>query len=115
MSRIAHFLSGHRRQKYAAIPTIIDSVRFASKREAARYNALKLLVLAKQIGSLELQPVYRCEVDGRHICDYRGDFRYVDLATGEVVLEDVKGMKTDVYRLKKKLVEALYPIQIREV
>jgi hypothetical protein len=49
------------------------------------------------------------------VCDYIADFSYIDLnqtgLQGQIgceVVEDVKGFKTDVYKLKKKLVEALY-------
>ena len=43
------------------------------------------------------------------------DFRYVDCETGEVVTVDVKGFRTTEYKLKKRLVEALYPVQIVEI
>ncbi len=45
---------------------------------------------------------------------YKADFRYEVTATGERVIEDVKGVRTAVYRLKKKLVKALYGIEIIE-
>jgi hypothetical protein len=97
------------------VPTVLDGARFASKREARRYRELQLLATAGHIGGIELQPAYSVEVAGRHVCTYLADFRYVDLVSGELVVEDAKGLKTPVYRLKKKLVEALYPIVIREV
>ncbi len=102
------------RSKYRAQPTTVDGIRFASQREAQRYSALKMLQRCGAIRDLELQPEYPIDVAGQRICRYLADFRYVDLVTGEVVTEDVKGMKTPAYRLKKKLVEALYPVQIRE-
>ena len=95
------------RSKYNAIPTIVDGVRFASRAEAKRYGELKLLVLAGDITRLELQPAFKCFVNGVLICTYRGDFRYFTAAA--CVVEDVKGMKTPVYKLKKRLVEACYP------
>jgi len=72
-------------------------------------------VRVRAIRDLELQPEFPVVVEGRHICVYKADFRYVDLVTGEVVTEDSKGMRTPVYKLKKRLVEALYPVTIREV
>ncbi len=102
-------------QKYGAKATIVDGIRFASKREAHRYGQLKILERCKAIDALELQPVYPIIVADIRIGEYRGDFRYIDLTSGEVVLEDAKGMRTPVYKLKKRLVEALFPIQIREV
>lgn len=102
------------RSKYRAVKTEVDGITFDSKREAARYMELVLLERAGEISRLELQPKYDCVVNGHKICTYKADFRYFN-ANGSVV-EDVKGMKTPVYRLKKKLVEALYPgVKIQEV
>lgn len=46
---------------------------------------------------------------------YKADFVYLDIATGKTVVEDAKGLKTDVYQLKKKLMADKYGILIREV
>jgi hypothetical protein len=43
------------------------------------------------------------------------DFRYEDIATGKSLTEDVKGVRTALYMLKKKLVKALYDVDIIEV
>jgi len=107
-----------RRSKYRAIPTVIDGIRFASKREAARYSELKLLAKAGEIWSLYLQPSYDLHVgltDETCIGRYVADFSYTDVKTGEIVVEDAKGFKTPLYRWKKKHVEAQYGITIREV
>ncbi len=101
--------------KYRACRTIVDGIRFASKREARRYLDLKYLQLAGAISGLELQPAFKCVVKDVKICVYRADFAYVDKATGELVIEDVKGVKTAVYKLKKRLVKALFGYEIREV
>ena len=103
-----------RSNKYRAVKTEVDGIVFDSKREAARYMELMLMQRAGEIKRLELQPKYDCIVNGRKICTYRADFRY---STNEnSIVEDVKGMKTPVYKLKKKLVEALYPgVIIQEV
>jgi hypothetical protein len=102
------------KSKYRAIPTVVDGVRFHSKREAKRYGELKLLQTARIIRDLTLQPRFPIEVNGTVVGRYDADFRYIDCATNKSVIEDVKGMKTPVYRLKKKLVEALYPVRILE-
>lgn len=102
------------RSKYGAVPTVIDNVRFASKREAKRYQDLKLLERAGEISSLFLQPKFELWVSGHKIGSYIGDFQYLD-AFHKVVVEDAKGMKTPVYRLKKKLMLAIHGIEIREV
>lgn len=102
------------RTKFRAVATVVDGVRFHSRREAARYGELKLLQRAGQIRDLELQPAFPLIVNGVKVGRWIGDFRYVDCRNGEVVVEDVKGMRVPMYRLKKRIVEAIYPIQILE-
>jgi hypothetical protein len=99
--------------KYGNVQTVVDTLTFASKAEARRYGELKLLEQAGVIQQLVCQPKYPIVVNGKKICDYIGDFAYLD-GKG-LVLEDVKGMKTPAYRLKKKLVLACYGIEITEV
>ena len=104
--------------KYRAIPTTVDGIRFHSRREADRYGELKLLERAGAIKDLELQPKFPIVVNGQKICEYWSDFQYTDCVNGEVVTEDVKSPATRAnraYRIKKKLVEALFPVQIQEV
>lgn len=111
-----------RRHKYGAKPTVVDGVRFASQKEARRYQELKLLERAGEIGQLALQPEFDLDVIGGDVKDiryrigaYKADFQYVEWRTGKRVVEDVKGFKTPLYRWKKKHVEAQYGIQIREI
>lgn len=100
--------------KYRAIPVIIDGIRFASQAEGRRYAELKLLERAGEISRLELQPSFRCEINGKLVCTYRADFAY--FADNKRHIIDVKGVRTPVYRIKKKLVEALFPgVNITEV
>ena len=103
--------------KYRAKPITIDGIRFASTKEGKRYTELKLLERAGEISRLELQPRYDITINGVKVCTYVGDFRYMTKAS--VVLEDVKSpatAKLPLYRLKRKLVEALYPgVVIKEV
>jgi hypothetical protein len=103
--------------KYGNKRTKVNGITFASKKEANRY----LFLLSKQnsgeISELELQPEYKLWVtseDGFEtmVGRYRGDFRY--LRGGKRIVEDVKGYKTPIYRLKKKMVEARYGIRILE-
>lgn len=102
------------RTKYRAIPTVIDGVRFASKREARRYQNLRLLERAGVIRDLELQPVFPLVVNGVKVATYSADFRYTDSQTGEVITEDCKGYRHREWKRTKKIVEALYPITILE-
>lgn len=105
--------------KFHAKKTTVDGFTFDSKREAARYGELKLLERAGKIRDLqrqvrvELVPPFNC--DGKH---FRGiyyvvDFTYTD-SEGSEVWEDVKGMKTPVYLLKRKLVAYRYRKIIKE-
>lgn len=106
--------------KYRAQATEVDGIRFSSKAEAARFLELKLLEKAGEVRELELQPRFTlCAPVGHsrvptRVCDYVADFRYREGPRGMLVIEDVKGMKTPVYRLKKKWFEAQYGIEIRE-
>lgn len=104
-----------KRHKYGVKRTERGGIVFDSLKEANRFSELKLLERGGVIKDLELQPRYDVVINGHKICWYQADFRYFDLEKGVQVVEDVKGMKTPVYRLKKKLVEALYPITITEV
>jgi Protein of unknown function (DUF1064) len=100
--------------KYNAKRTEVDGITFASKKEAARYGELKLLQRLNELSELQLQPQFHIVVRGDMCGKYIADFSYKDKA-GKQIVEDVKGIKTPVYRLKKKLVEALYGIEIVEV
>lgn len=129
--------------KYGAKAKIVDGIRFASTKEAKRYQDLKLLEKAEKIGGLLLQPVFDLIVHDisvgarlkraaarlgnkpeprlcKKIGQYRADFSYWEppISSSEQsvqIVEDVKGFKTALYRWKKKHVEAQYGIQIREI
>lgn len=64
----------------------------------------------------ELIPTIRTETETLRKTVYRADFRYTDTKTGGVVVEDVKGFRTDVYKLKKKMLLYKYKgIDFKEV
>jgi hypothetical protein len=98
--------------KYNAMRTEIDGIVFHSKREASRYAELKLLQQAGTIDGLKLQVNMPVKINGKHICRYMADFHYTE--GGKLVVEDVKGYRTPVYKLKKKMVEAFYDCKILE-
>ena len=102
-----------RHNKFGARLTTVDGITFHSAAEAKRYGELRLLERAGEISNLELQPKFPITINGARISTYIADFRYFGCAPNskrtEVIVEDVKGMKTQLYTLKKKLVEALYP------
>lgn len=106
------------RSKYHAKKTCVDGITFDSKREADRYLVLKNMEEDGDIEDLRRQVRYELipafDVDGRHYrpVSYVADFVYRE--NGHEVIEDVKGIKTDVYRLKSKLVAYRYGMNIRE-
>ena len=106
---------GTKLSKYRNVKTEVNGIVFDSKKEARRYQDLLYLQRAGKITNLELQPVFRAMVEGVKICDYRADFRYTDVESGKSVTEDVKSIatKTPVFNLKKRLIEALYKIEIQ--
>lgn len=105
--------------KYRNVPTVIDNIRFASKLEAKRYGELKLLERGRHIEKLRVHPVLHLLVNGHHICDYVADFSYTKVWEAELtteradVVEDTKGVLTDVARLKLKMVKAQYGIDVQ--
>ena len=101
-----------KRSKYGNTKTEVEGIKFDSAKEAKRYQDLKIESFARTISDLKLQPVYPIEINGVLVCKYKGDFEYI--RNGVKILEDVKGMKTPIYRLKKKLVKAVYGIEILE-
>lgn len=103
-----------RRSKYNSRKVVVDGIVFHSIAESERYKELKLLEAAGEIVDLKTQFRFRCVVNGYKICDYYADFKYFDMRNKKFVVEDKKGYKTDEYKIKKKLVEAIFSIQIVE-
>ena len=105
--------------KYNNVKVLIDGRMFDSKREGERYKELKLLERAGVIINLVLQPKFelmpKYEINGRKVrkMEYIADFQYIE--NGKTVVEDAKGMLTAVYKIKKKLFESKYGIEITEV
>ena len=126
--------------KYHSKKTVIDGIKFDSKKEAERYSELKLLERCGAISNLELQKVYelipaqyelyeRYGKNGNRLkdgkkcieksCVYKADFVYFDNETGQQVVEDVKGYKGgqaySLFTIKRKLMLERYGIKIKEV
>ena len=104
-----------RRGKFNNKPVTVDGHRFASKAEAKRYGELKLLEKAGKIRDLQLQVRFPLGINNKLICAYIADFRYYDINTSRYIVADVKGVRTPVYRIKKKLMKAIYGIDITEI
>jgi len=101
--------------KYGNIPQRVDGIFFHSKKEARHYKTLKAMQQAGIIRDLETQPKFKLDIDGTHICNYFADFKYWDNELDREVIVDVKGVKTAVYKLKKKLMLAIHNIEVEEV
>ena len=93
-----------------------DGIVFASKAEMRRYLELQMLERAGEISDLELQPEYVLmppykTKTGEKIrgIKYRADFRYLSCKTNRIIVEDVKGVQTKEYRIKKALLLWRYP------
>lgn len=111
--------------KYNSRKTTVDGITFDSKKEARRYLVLKKMEQDGEIKNLRLQvpvelvPSFEIVVDGkkrkrramRYICDFVYEVNEVN---GTTVYEDVKGRKTDVYAIKKKLFEYKFKTTIKE-
>ena len=99
--------------KYRNKKVIVDEKEFDSKREGNRYKELKLLERAGEIKNLELQPRFLLQdsfkKNGRTFrkIEYVADFKYIE--NGKTIVEDTKGIQTDVFKLKHKIFEKVYP------
>lgn len=102
-----------RRSKFGNHKTVVDGITFDSKAEATRYSVLKVLQSAGVVTDLRLQVPYELAVNGLKICRYIADFVYT--MDGKEVVEDVKGMRTPEYKLKRKLMLAVFGIEIQEI
>ena len=105
------------RTKYNAQKTVVDGITFASRLEAERFQQLKLLEEAGEISCLKLQlglqinPPWTNPQTGEKLKGsmYYADFFYIDNRNHKMIIEDTKGVETDVFRLKWNLVQSMYP------
>jgi hypothetical protein len=119
--------------------TVVDKITFASHMEARRYIELKKLKAAGVVTKIECQPEYELQPSYRKCCDvtydaemtpflykkgiceccgkkmptvkairYVADFR-ITYADGHIEIEDVKGMETEIFKIKRKILEFRYP------
>lgn len=100
--------------KYNAKKTYVDGIAFDSKKEAKRYQELKLLERGGVISDIDCQVKFELlpKQDGERAVKYIADFVYKE--NGQVIVEDVKGKKTQVYILKRKLMLERHGIKILE-
>ena len=122
------------RNKYYNKKTCIDGIEFDSRKEARRYQELKLMERAGVIQDLKMQVKYvlipaqyetveRYGKSGQRLkdgqkllemeCSYIADFVYTE--NGKEIVEDTKGIKTKDYIIKRKLMLWIHGIRVREV
>ena len=98
------------KHKFNAIQSEADGIKFASKKERRRYLELTKKQACGDIAFFLNQVPIRLSGGVKYICDF-----LVFWTSGEVTFEDVKGYRTELYKTKKKMVEATYPIKITEI
>lgn len=117
--------------KYGSRKAEVDGLVFDSRREARRYMELRALERAGRISGLELQRTFELVPSQRgpstktktgrerlgkvleRPVTYKADFCYVE--DGRLVVEDVKGMRTKDYVIKRKLMLWIHGIRIKEI
>lgn len=107
--------------KYHNKKVIIDNIKFDSKREAGYYCTLKFLKSAGTVVDFKMQVKYLLipsqKRDGKVLerpCTYKADF-VVTYRNGITEVVDVKGMRTEVYKIKRKLMLQVHNIEIKEM
>jgi hypothetical protein len=98
-----------RRPKYGAVSTVVDGIRFASKREAKRFAELKLLEKAGEIVNLKRQVRYKLQMETVYVADFTYSWKH---GGGEVV-EDSKGYATREFKRKAKLMKQQHNVDVR--
>lgn len=97
----------HNFHKYNAVPTVVDGIRFASKKEARYYSELKLRVVAGEVVFFLRQTPIHLVGNVKMVIDFQ-EFH----TDGTVHFVDVKGFETKAFKKNRKMAEALYPITI---
>lgn len=108
-----------KKSKYKNKKVTYDGIKFASIKEARRYQELKLLLRAGAISDLRLQVPYELipaqYINGKCVeraVKYIADFVYTE--NGKEIVEDAKGVRTDTYKIKKKLMLYVHGIRLKE-
>ena len=102
-----------RRGKYNNVRTTVAGKRFDSKMELRRWQDLELLLEVGAISELQHHVRYPLEINGVKLGYYECDAQY--RMGNDIIVEDTKGMRTAVYRLKAKLMKAIHGIEIQEI
>lgn len=95
------------KHKFHAIPCKADDINFSSKAERAYYIKLKMLQITGEVLFFLMQVPFRLPGKTKYVVDFQ-----VFYSDGTVDFVDVKGVETEVFKLKKRQVEEIYPIKI---
>lgn len=98
------------RHKFRAVQCEADGIKFSSQRERARYQALQLAQQQGEVVMFLRQTPFHLPGGVKYVCDF-----LVFWQDGSCTVEDVKGYRTPQYKAKRKMVEALYPVEITEL
>lgn len=108
------------RQKYGNTKTVVDGITLDSKREAKRWRELNMMLRAGVIQDLKRQVRFEFHINGKPVkmrngqcARYTADFTYTE--NGKQIAEDVKGVVTEAYALRRAFMKAIFGIEIREV
>ena len=107
--------------KYKNKQTMYKGIKFDSIKEKEHYMLLEYYQKNGRIKDLKRQVPFelipKFEINGitRRKMTYKADFTYITTNDDKLHVVDVKGFKTDVYKLKKKLFEYKYGIELEEV
>ena len=110
----------YKKTKYNNKITELDGIKFHSRKESLRYSQLKLYEKGGLIANLRLQVAYelipKLVINGKteRAIKYVADFVYTDTVSKVEVVEDCKGFKTDIYKLKYRLMKHIHGIDIKE-
>jgi hypothetical protein len=107
MNKMTHYQKYWRPNKYGNIHQTYNGYTYASKFEAEYAAELDLRVKGKDIEGWERQVKIPIEINNYHICNYYVDF-LIYHNDGSKELVEIKGMETDLWRIKRKLLEAIY-------
>lgn len=109
-----------KKSKYRNVKVVVCGINFDSKKESERYLYLRSLELAGKIKKLKLQQRFSLlpsqYIDNKLIerpTAYVADFVYQQ--DGKIIVEDTKGVKTEGYVIKRKLMLWFHGIKINEV
>jgi hypothetical protein len=103
-----------KKDKYRSNKTTVDGIEFHSRKEATRYSQLRLLLKCGEIGLLRMQVPYELNPGGSHSLKYIADFVYIISSTGQEIVEDAKGFRTQEYIKKRRLMKKVHGISIKE-